>query len=193
MYVSERCLSLCYIQTVSAAPHPSSWTAALRIPSLLHAQRQTEAACPPAYICTNTGTHDLQLSKQPSTPHSILQLTPPPPPRTHLHNFPMFTESRLTRLTPTPTPPHTHLCNVLPGDLYEEGHGIVHDVVPPGELQDHVRPQEVEAGVEAGSKAVLAINLKEPGNEVLCHRDLSRLSCILHCILWRRGGLVGVS
>ena len=49
MYVSERCLSLCYIQTVSAAPHPSSWTAALRIPSLLHAQRQTEAACPPAY------------------------------------------------------------------------------------------------------------------------------------------------
>ena len=191
MYVSERCLSLRYIQTVSAAPHPSSWTAALRIPSLLHAQRQTEAACPPAYKHRHT-RFAIQQTAIYNTHHSPTS-PPPPPPRTHLHKFPMFTASRLTRLTPTPTPPHTHLRNVLPGDLYEEGHGIVHDVVPPGELQDHIRPQEVEAGVEASGKAVLAINLKEPGNEVLCHRDLSRLSCILHCILWRRGGLVGVS
>ena len=146
-------------------------------------------------ICNSANSHLQHTPFSNSVPTMKPPPPPPPPPRTHLHNFPMFTASRLTRLTPTPTPPHTHLRNVLPGDLYEEGHGIVHDVVPPGELQDHIRPQEVEAGVEAGSKAVLAINLKEPGNEVLCHRDLSRLSCILHCILWRRGGggLVGVS
>ena len=85
----------------------------------------------------------------------------------------MYSQVTCTR-NGTRTHTHTtHLCNVFPGDLHEEWHGIVHDVVPPGELQDHVRPQEVEAGVEAGSKAVLAVNLKEPGNEVLCHRHLS--------------------
>lgn len=45
-----------------------------------------------------------------------------------------------------------YLGQVLLHDLNEVGHGEVHDVVPPGGLQDHVRPEEVIASEEAGSE-----------------------------------------
>ena len=38
-----------------------------------------------------------------------------------------------------------HLVRVLPHHLDEVGHGKVHDVVFPGQLEDHVRVQQVVA------------------------------------------------
>lgn len=40
----------------------------------------------------------------------------------------------------------THLREVLPHDLDKVRHGEVHDVVSPGGLQHHIRPQQVIAG-----------------------------------------------
>lgn len=58
------------------------------------------------------------------------------------------------------------------GEIFSEyldqiWHGKVHDVVPPGQLQDDVGTKEVVAGIKAGSKAVGPANLQEPGNKVL--------------------------
>lgn len=60
-----------------------------------------------------------------------------------------------------------HLAEVLPHDLDEIGHGEVHDVVPPGRLQHHVRPQEVIAREEAGGKALPLLLQKEPLQQLL--------------------------
>lgn len=77
----------------------------------------------------------------------------------------------------------THLGEVLPHDLDEIGHGEVHDVVPPGRLQYHVRPQQVIAGEEAGGKALFLILLQEPGQQLLSQLHVFRLRRILHGVL----------
>ena len=53
----------------------------------------------------------------------------------------------------------THLAEVLPHDLNEVWHRKVHDVVPPGGLQHHVRSQQVVAGEQAGGKTLLLVLL----------------------------------
>lgn len=53
----------------------------------------------------------------------------------------------------------THLAEVLPHDLNEVWHRKVHDVVPPGGLQHHVRPQQVIAGEQAGGETLLLVLL----------------------------------
>lgn len=68
-----------------------------------------------------------------------------------------------------------HLAEVLPHDLDEVGHGEVHDVVPPGRLQDHVGPQEVIAREEAGGEALLLPLLQEPLQQLLSQLGVLRL------------------
>ena len=78
---------------------------------------------------------------------------------------------------------HPYLGEIFSKDLHEIGHGIVHDVVPPGQLQDDVWTQEVIARVEASSKAVRPVNLEEPGNQVLSNFSVPGVTGILHGIL----------
>lgn len=62
----------------------------------------------------------------------------------------------------------TYLCEVLSHDLDEVRHGKVHDVVPPGQLQHHVRVQQVIGGEQAGGEALLPALLQEPLEQSLC-------------------------
>lgn len=76
-----------------------------------------------------------------------------------------------------------YLSEVFSEDLDQVGHGKVQDVVPPGQLQDHVRTKEIVAWEQARSEAVRPPDLKEPTNETLRNLDVSRVTCILHGIL----------
>ena len=91
------------------------------------------------------------------------------------------------------------LVGVLPHDLYEVGHGEVHDVVFPSQLQDDVWVEEVVALEQTSSEAVVRLVLEEIRQQVLARQtvkynihkqELSNLgnfsifglSCILHRI-----------
>ena len=84
-------------------------------------------------------------------------------------------------------------------DLYEVGHGEVHDVVFPGQLQDHVWVEQVVALEQAGGEAVVSLVLQEICQQVLqsnsqikqhladsefylSNFSIFRLSCVLHSI-----------
>ena len=60
-----------------------------------------------------------------------------------------------------------HLGEVFPHDLDEIGHGEVHDLVSPGQLQHHVRVQQVIGCEQAGGEALLLSLLQEPLEESL--------------------------
>ena len=66
-----------------------------------------------------------------------------------------------------------YLSEVFSEDLDQVGHGKVQDVVPPGQLQDHIRTEEVVAREEAGSEAVGPPDLKEPTNQTLRNLNVS--------------------
>ena len=61
----------------------------------------------------------------------------------------------------------THLGEVLPHDLDKIGHGKVHDLVSPGQLQHHVGVQQVIGCKQAGGEALLLSLLQEPLEESL--------------------------
>merc|ERR1712223_2111867 len=75
-----------------------------------------------------------------------------------------------------------HLVGVLPHDLYEVGHGEVHDVVFPSQLQDDVWVEEVAALEPTSSEAVVRLVLEEIRQQVLGNFSIFGLSCILHRI-----------
>ena len=52
-------------------------------------------------------------------------------------------------------------------NLDEVRHGEVHDVVFPGELQDHVRVQEVVTLEQARREAVVSLVVKEVSQQIL--------------------------
>ena len=77
----------------------------------------------------------------------------------------------------------SHLACVLAHDLNHVRHGKVHDVVPPGELQDDVRSQQVVALEEASGKTLVVVVVQEPLNQVLSYLHLPRLAGIHHGVL----------
>ena len=62
----------------------------------------------------------------------------------------------------------------------EVRHGEVHDVVSPGQLQDHVRVKEVVALEETSSEAVVSLLVEEVGQELLGHLGVLGLGGVLH-------------
>ena len=52
---------------------------------------------------------------------------------------------------------YLYLCGILSHDLYEVGHGEVHDVVFPRQLQNHVGVEEVVTLEQARSEAVVRL------------------------------------
>eukprot|EP00123_Amoebidium_parasiticum_P016952 comp23654_c0_seq1/m.40409 comp23654_c0_seq1/g.40409 ORF comp23654_c0_seq1/g.40409 comp23654_c0_seq1/m.40409 type:complete len:589 (+) comp23654_c0_seq1:220-1986(+) len=76
-----------------------------------------------------------------------------------------------------------HPCEVLPGNLDEVGHGIVHDVVAPSDLHHHVRAQQVVADVQAGRKACMVAQADKEVEQRLGCLGILALCCILHGIL----------
>lgn len=77
----------------------------------------------------------------------------------------------------------TDLGEILSHDLDEVRHGKVHDVVPPGQLQHHVRVQQVVGGEQAGGEALLPALLQEPLEQRLCQLSIFRLGSVQHGIL----------
>lgn len=77
----------------------------------------------------------------------------------------------------------TNLCEILSHDLDEVWHGKVHDVVPPCQLQHHIRVQQVVRGKQASSKALLPALLQEPLEKSLCQLSILRLCSVQHGIL----------
>lgn len=76
-----------------------------------------------------------------------------------------------------------YLGQVFPHDLDEVGHGEVHDVVSPGRLQDHVGPQQVVAGEQAGGEALLLVFAQEPGQQLLRQLHVFGFRRVLHGVL----------
>ena len=76
-----------------------------------------------------------------------------------------------------------HLGDVLPHDLDHVGHGEVHDVVSPGELQDDVWVEQVVALEETRREALVVLLIQEPGQEVLRNVRVVGLRRVLHRIL----------
>ena len=84
---------------------------------------------------------------------------------------------------PRSSPACPHLRCVFPHDLDHVGHGEVHDVVSPGQLQDHVWMQQVVACKQAGREALKVLLIKEPCDQLLRNLDVTRLTRVLHSIL----------
>ena len=56
---------------------------------------------------------------------------------------------------------YLYLCGILSHDLYEVGHGEVHDVVFPRQLQNHVGVEEVVTLEQARSEAVVRLKIQK--------------------------------
>lgn len=78
---------------------------------------------------------------------------------------------------------HADLCEILPHDLNEVRHGEVNDVVPPGQLQHHVRMQQVIGCKQAGSKALFPAFFQEPLKQIFRQLSILRLGSVQHGIL----------
>lgn len=78
---------------------------------------------------------------------------------------------------------HADLCEILPHDLNEVRHGEVNDVVPPGQLQHHVRMQQVIGCKQAGSKALFPAFLQEPLKQIFRQLSILGLRSVQHGIL----------
>ena len=76
-----------------------------------------------------------------------------------------------------------YLADVLAHHLDHVGHGEVHDVVSPGQLEDGVGAQQVVALEERRGETLVVVVVEEPGDELLRNLDLARLRRVLHCIL----------
>ena len=79
-----------------------------------------------------------------------------------------------------------YLADVLAHHLDHVGHGEVHDVVAPGELEDGVGSEEVVALEERRGEALVIVVLKEPRQQLLRNLDLARLRRVLHGVLLPR-------
>lgn len=77
----------------------------------------------------------------------------------------------------------TDLAEIFSHDLDKVRHGKVHDVVPPGQFQHHIRVQQVIGGKQAGGKALLPVLLQEPLEQRFCQLGILRLRGIQHGIL----------
>lgn len=62
----------------------------------------------------------------------------------------------------------------FPGDLDEEGHGVLHESCSPGVFHDDIWSEEVIAGVEADGEELLLLVLDEEFQEVLDEFGLLR-------------------
>ena len=86
-------------------------------------------------------------------------------------------------------PASAHLSDVLLHHLDHVGHREVHDVVPPRQLEDHVRVEQVVALEEAGGEALVVLLVEEPRQQLLRDVSVTRLGGVLHRVLKRgRGG-----
>ena len=77
----------------------------------------------------------------------------------------------------------TYLANVLAHDLNHVGHGEVHDIVSPRQLEDGVGPQQVVALEQRRREALVVVLLQEPRQQLLGDLRLARLRRVLHRVL----------
>ena len=77
----------------------------------------------------------------------------------------------------------------LPHGLNHERHGKIHDIVPPGELQNHIAAQQIVALEQTGTEALEELLVEEPGDQVLGQLDLFALARVRHSVLVESVGL----
>lgn len=77
----------------------------------------------------------------------------------------------------------TYFSKVFPHYLDEVRHCKVHNVMPPSQLQDHIRVQQIIGCEETGSEALPFTFLQEPLQKILRQLRVLGLGCILHGIL----------
>ena len=75
-----------------------------------------------------------------------------------------------------------YLSGVFSHDLYQIGHGKIHDVMSPRQLKDDIWMQKIVTLEETSGKAIISFLVKEISKEFFSHFRVFGLGGVLHSV-----------